>query len=91
MFTSLTIVGMLILGQITKTYIIPKYGDHGLYAFLFAVALVINGIHEAMTYFPGFGVLVAQAGAFLVSTIGIYEVIFNKMGLPIITDADLGS
>lgn len=86
MFATLTIVGMLIVGQIAKQYIIPKYGDHGLYVFLFAVALVVNGVHEAMTYFPGFGALVLQAGTFLVSTIGIYEVIFNKMNLPTTED-----
>ncbi len=82
---------MLFLGQITKKYIIPKYGNHGLYVFLFVVALIINGVHEAMTYFPGFGILIMQAGAFLVSTIGVYEVIFNKMSLPQITEKDLES
>lgn len=91
MFTPLTIIGLLILGQISKKYILPKYGNHGLYAFLFLIALIINGTHEAMTHFPGFGSLIMQAGTFLVSTIGIYEVIFNKMKLPEILPADLES
>lgn len=91
MFSMLTIIGMLILGKIVKKWIIPKFGDHGLYAFLFIVALVINGIHMAMTYYPGFGALMLQAGEFLVSTIGIYEVIFNKMNLPPLTPADLAA
>lgn len=90
MFTTLTIIGLLILGQITKKYIIPKYGNHGLYVFLFVIALIINGVRAAMTYWPGFATIVLAAGTFLVSTVGIYEVIFNKMGLNI-TDADLSS
>lgn len=78
MFTILSTMGLLLLGQVTKKYIIPKYGDHGLYIFLFVVALVISGVYALMTAYEGFNVIVLEAGKFLVGTIGVYEIILNK-------------
>ena len=79
MFPLLSTVGILLLGQLTKKYIIPKFGKYGFYAFLFIVAIVANAVYAAMTVWPSFGALLVEAGKFLTSSIGLYEIFLNDV------------
>ena len=79
MFTTLSALGLVILGQICKKYITPKYGATGLHVFLFALACVIVVVHSAMTIYPSFGAIVLKAGEYTVSAIALYEVILKKI------------
>lgn len=84
MTTSFSILGILaisLITQIAKQFILPKYGENGVHAFVFVLALAATGIQVAMTQFPGFGNLMLEAGGFLVATIGAYEVIFKKISV----------
>lgn len=78
-FAVLSIVAISIVTQIVKNLIIPKYGATGVHIFVGILALAITGVEVAMTHYPGFSSFVLEAGAFLVSTIGTYEVVFKKI------------
>lgn len=78
--TSLLALGIFLLTQVTKKFILPKWGDTGLHVFVFLVALVAFGIKGLMTVYPGFGVLVLQAGEYLVGSIAVYELIIKQLG-----------
>lgn len=77
--TTLSIVGLLILGQICKRSIVPRYGDTGLHIFLFVVALAIVVVQVLMTTYPGFGQMILIAGKYLAGAIALYEVILKKI------------
>jgi len=75
----LGIIGIMIVTQISKSYILPKFGATGVHIFVFALAVILAGIQAAITAYPGFGVFIAEAGAFLVASVGTYEVILKKI------------
>lgn len=85
MTTSFAILGVLaisIITQLIKKFIIPKYGETGVHVFVFVLALIVTSVQVASTQFPGLGQFLIEAGTFLVTTIGTYEVIFKKISLP---------
>jgi hypothetical protein len=80
-FAVLGVIAISLITQISKQFILPKYGENGVHAFVFLLALIATGIQVAMTHFPGFAQLLIEAGSFLVTTIGAYEVLFKKISL----------
>ncbi len=80
-FAILGVLAISLITQICKQFILPKYGENGVHAFVFVLALIATGVQVAMTQYPGFAQLLLEAGQFLVATIGAYEVIFKKISL----------
>lgn len=78
MFTTLSVIGLVAVGQITKKYILPKFGNFGLHVFLFVLALCIAGVQAAMTIYPGFNTIALEAGRFLIGAIAVYEILWKK-------------
>lgn len=80
MFETLSIVGLVVLGQITKKFILPRWGNTGLQVFLFVVAMGVVGVKSAMTVYPGLKEVLIQAGTYLAGAIALYEVLVSKIG-----------
>lgn len=82
MIATLIVLGMLVLTQIVKQFIAPKWGDTGVHIFIGVVALIIVVVQALVTYYPGFGALLLEAGKYLLATVGTYEVILKKFTNP---------
>lgn len=80
MFTVLSVIGILIVTQLVKSKIMPKYGATGVHVFIFAIAIIVCAVQLLMTRNASFAAVVIEAGKFLVATVGVYEVIFSKLG-----------
>lgn len=77
--STLMVLAILILTQICKKYIGPKWGDTGIHVFVFLVALLFVSVRAYATYNPTFGHLLIIAGEYLAASIGVYEVILKKI------------
>ena len=80
--TSLVALGLVLLTQVVKKVVEPKWGATGTQVFVFAVALAVVVVKSLMTSFPGFGAMVITAGQYLVGAIAIYEVVVKKVMPP---------
>lgn len=77
-----TLIGLAIMGitQLSKSYIMPKYGANGVHIFVALLAIIATVVQYVATQNPNFLALLTQAGTLLVAVVGTYEVIFSKIG-----------
>lgn len=81
MFETLIFFGVVVLTQITKKYIVPKWGATGLHIFTFALALVGVGIYQYATANPEFMEVLLYALNYLALAVAVYEIILKKLGV----------
>ena len=80
MYESIILIGVIILTQIVKKYIYPKYGDTGIHVFTFVIACLGVGIYQAAQTYVEFKEILIQALNFLVIAVAVYEIILKKIG-----------
>ena len=71
--------GVLVLTQIVKKYILPKFGATGVHVFVAILSALIVGVQVATTYYPGLLEVLQEVGTYIVGVIGTYEVIVKKI------------
>lgn len=77
--TSLIVLGLVVVAQIAKKWVIPKFGPTGLHIFVFTIALGVVVVQALMSYYPGLGEVLAMAGKYLAMAIAVYEVILKRL------------
>jgi len=80
MFETLIFVGVVLLTQVVKGYVYPKWGNTGVHVLTFAISLVGLGIYQYAVANPSFMELLVDALQFLAGAIALYEVILKKIG-----------
>lgn len=79
-------LGIMFIVQITKKWIVPKWGANGVHLFVAVLAGMVVGIKMYASGHPDFMKLLEQIGMYLVAVVGTYHVIFEKIGNNINTD-----
>ncbi len=77
----IAVVSITVITSILKNYIKPKFGSLGVHVFIFSLGLIWVAIMNLMNFSPMFNDLVQGGLAFLVTSIGIYEVLLKKVGI----------
>lgn len=77
--TTLASLGIFVLTQFTKKFITPKFGDTGLHVFIFAVAGAVFALQGLATTYPSFHEILLKAGAYLLGSIALYELIVKQV------------
>lgn len=72
--------GVIILTQLIKNKVYPKYGSTGVHVLTFILAVIGVGIYQYSLYDPSFAEILQQALAFLATSITVYEVILKRIG-----------
>lgn len=80
MFETLIFFGVVVLTQIIKKYVAPKFGDTGVHILTFVLALVGVGIYQYATANPDFMAVLMQALNYLALAVAVYEIILKKIG-----------
>lgn len=80
MYESLILLGVVVLTQLIKKYVYPKFGDTGVHVLTFVLALIGVGVYQYALHHVEFKELLIQALNFLVLAVAIYEVILKKIG-----------
>lgn len=76
---TLIAVGLFILGQVAKKWVVPKFGATGLHVLVFIAALAVVVVKGLMDSFPEFGALVLLAGKYFASAMVLYEVVWKRL------------
>jgi len=85
MYESLILIGIVILTQITKRYVYPKFGSFGIHALTFILALIGVGVYQYAQANVDFKEILMQALNFLVVAVAVYEVILKRLGVESVT------
>lgn len=80
MLTIAATLGLNILAQFVKDKIIPRYGQFGLHAFIFALAFIFVAVKAVIMGNPALLTMAKQAGALLLGAVGVYEILFKQLG-----------
>lgn len=81
--------GIVLLTQICKKYVFPKWSDTGVHVFIFVVAFLVVAVRAYASYNPTFGHLIVVAGEYLAASIASYEVLLKQIW-PSATPVDNG-
>lgn len=74
-------VGVInLVAQLSKKFILPKWGTNGVHIFVFGLALIYQIVSAIMVVHPTVGVFIEHSVAMLVATVGTYEVFWKKLG-----------
>lgn len=79
MLTGIVIFGTLLLTQVVKKYIQPKFGATGVHVFIFGVAAIYTLICAIAAQEPSFMEFLQKALSFLAATIASYEILLKKI------------
>jgi len=82
MYATLIFIGTVLLTQIVKKHVFPRFGATGVHALTFTIALVGLGIYEYAQINPAFMDVIVWALGYLAGAVAIYEVILKKIGMP---------
>lgn len=82
---TLILIAIVVLTQLVKNYIKPKFGDTGVHIFIFAIAMIGSAIHLGAQHSATFGIIVGRAIGFLALSVTAYEVILKQIGINSIT------
>lgn len=80
MFETLIFFGVVVLTQIIKKHVAPKWGDTGVHILTFVLALVGVGVYQYATANPAFMEVLMQALNYLALAVAVYEIILKKIG-----------
>lgn len=75
----LKVFGLSLIVQIIKKWIKPKFGDFGIHFVTFIIAGLVIGINMWAEHSIQIKELLMLAGAYLSTTIALYEVILKKI------------
>ena len=81
MTETLGLIGIMILTQVSKKYIYPRFGYFGIHVFTFIMALVVVGVHQYAQYDVRFGEWLASALTYLMAAVTTYEVFLKRLGV----------
>lgn len=73
-------IGTLLLTQIVKKYVYPKFGSTGVHILTFIIAAIGVGIQQYAQTNVEFKELLLQGLNYLVLAVAVYEVILKKIG-----------
>lgn len=79
MIEILTVAGLVVLTQLVKKFIYPKFGAFGVQVFVFLLAFAIISVKGLMTIYPSFGEMVLTAGKYLVESLALYEIVYKRL------------
>lgn len=82
MYESLIFIGAILLTQVVKKFIKPRFGSTGVHVFTFIIALIGNGVYLYSQTDPEFALIIQRALEYLAGTVAVYEVILKKIGFP---------
>ena len=74
------VLGVILLTQIVKKYIYPKFGSFGVNVFAFLLALIGAVIYLYVYSIPTWQVIIERALQTLVYAVAVYEIILKKIG-----------
>lgn len=80
MYTTLIVLSIVVLTQVTKQYIYPKWGNTGVHAFIFILGIIGAGIYEYAIYNNVFHDIIIKGLDLMLLAVGIYETILSKIG-----------
>lgn len=80
MIETLIGLGILAVTQLSKSFILPKYGKTGVHVFVGILAVLVTAGQYFASHNANFAAILEQAGILLVAVVGTYEVIFSKIG-----------
>lgn len=80
-----------VFAQFVKGFVYKKWGDYGVYAVVFAVALVGTVIYKYVYSIPEWQVIITNALETLAYSIAMYELILSKIGWQSGTEKVIGS
>lgn len=90
MYELLIVAGTVLLTQITKKYIYPRYGSTGVHVFAFLIALFGVAIYQYSLYNEVFANAMNYALKFLLISVAVYEIILKRIGFkPVSLDTDM--
>lgn len=69
-----------IFAQFVKDYVAKKFGDFGVYAVVFAIALIGVVIYKYVYSIPEWQVIITNALETLAYSVAMYEVILKRIG-----------
>lgn len=73
-------LGIMLVAQVTKKWITPKWGPTGVHVVVFLLALIVTAVQFWANNDAQVMAILKQAGVLLVATVGTYHVIFEKLG-----------
>ncbi len=79
MWTTLSILGLNALTGLCKKWIKPKWGEVGVHAFIFVIALIGTGIYQLYTKSFEVKMLIEQSAVYLMAAVALYEIILKKI------------
>lgn len=79
MFTTLSVLGVFLATQISKKWIVPKFGDTGVHVFAFIIAFAIVSVKGLATTYPPLQDILLTAGQYLVSSLALYKIIIKPL------------
>lgn len=86
MYETIVFIGLLVMTQVIKKHVIPKYGEWGLHGFVFLVAVAFLGVKAYADRNLEFKEVLVDAGIFLASAVSLYELILSKVGFKSVTE-----
>jgi len=84
----LILIAVILLTQIVKGKIYPKFGATGVHIFTFVISLIGYGIYLQAITNPDFMTLVSGAIQFLIGAVAVYEVILKRIGFKSVEEAE---
>jgi hypothetical protein len=69
-----------LFAQFVKGYVAKKWGDYGVYAVVFIVALIGTVIYKYVYTIPEWQVIITNALETLAYSVAMYEVILKRIG-----------
>ncbi len=85
MYETLILIGIVVLTQITKKYIFPRFGAFGIHAFTFLIAAAGVGIYQYAQHSVEFKEVLFAALNYLVVAVSVYEIILKRIGVKSVT------
>lgn len=80
MFEVVIFFGVVLLTQLIKKYVFPKFGDTGVHILTFVLAAIGVGIYQVAMQNPDVMDWIIKAIQYLALAITVYEVILSKIG-----------
>ena len=82
MYQAIIVLGVVLLTQIIKKYIYPKWGATGVHLFAFILSLIGVVIYQFMQYNEVLNTFILKALEILTISVGVYEILLSKIGFP---------
>jgi heme A synthase len=76
---ALIIIAISLATSILKKFIVPKFGEIGVHITIFLIALIGTGVYTYGSANPSFMEVIQSALAFLIATVGVYEILLKKI------------